>query len=224
MLKNVIRTRIYSSIHHTHSCFLFIWWWTGDVYFSANLFKRIPKVRTVEFGFVNLYHSYLFWIHCWANVPVCSVNSGTVRLKMFVKFWILVILLLVCAIFLIHYLIRFNRRKKRILKYVGHLQSPPELPIVGSGLLFLGKNTDGMYGGTVQKRISNYWLIESSIVSFVIHSLLCRNNASVCGFHGSIDNTILCMVWRYVDFSYWSSRWCAYSVNLEIVHGKGNCV
>lgn len=78
------------------------------------------------------------------------MNSASEQCKqldseMFVKCWLLVILLLICAIFLIHYLIRFNRRKNKILKYVGHLQSPPELPIVGSGLLFFGKNTDGTY-------------------------------------------------------------------------------
>lgn len=58
---------------------------------------------------------------------------------MSVKYW----LLLICAIIFIRFLIRFNRRKKKILQYVGHLQSPPELPIVGSGLLFFGKNTEG---------------------------------------------------------------------------------
>lgn len=38
-------------------------------------------------------------------------------------------------------LIKFHLYKRRMMKYVGHLPAPPEIPIVGSGLYFLGKNT-----------------------------------------------------------------------------------
>lgn len=60
-----------------------------------------------------------------------------------VKYCLFLILLFVGTILIVRFLIRFNRRKKKILKYVKHLQSPPDLPIVGSGLLFFGKNTEG---------------------------------------------------------------------------------
>lgn len=38
---------------------------------------------------------------------------------------------------------KFYLYKRRIMKYVGHLPAPPEIPIVGSGLYFLGKNSVG---------------------------------------------------------------------------------
>lgn len=39
--------------------------------------------------------------------------------------------------------IKFYLHKRRIMKYVGHLPGPPEIPIVGSGLYFIGKNSIG---------------------------------------------------------------------------------
>lgn len=39
--------------------------------------------------------------------------------------------------------IKFYLYKRRIMKYVGHLPAPPEIPIVGSGLYFLGRNSVG---------------------------------------------------------------------------------
>lgn len=38
---------------------------------------------------------------------------------------------------------RFNRRKQRLLEYVKHLPSPNEFPVIGSGLRFFGKTTEG---------------------------------------------------------------------------------
>lgn len=43
---------------------------------------------------------------------------------------------------LMYFLIKFSTRKKRIMKYVGHLPSPKEYPFIGSGLHFIGKNTE----------------------------------------------------------------------------------
>ncbi len=58
---------------------------------------------------------------------------------------ILVILFLIYLIVVpVRFVIRLQRRKKRLLKYVGHLPSPKELPIVGSGLRFVGKNSEGI--------------------------------------------------------------------------------
>lgn len=39
--------------------------------------------------------------------------------------------------------IKFYLHKRKIMKYVGHLPSLPEIPVVGSGLYFVGKNTIG---------------------------------------------------------------------------------
>lgn len=56
----------------------------------------------------------------------------------------LVLLLLVYLIVVpVRFVVRLQRRKRRLLKYVGHLPSPKELPIVGSGLRFVWKNSEG---------------------------------------------------------------------------------
>lgn len=40
-------------------------------------------------------------------------------------------------------LIKYNLHKKRLMKYVKHLPSLPGYPLIGSGLMFLGKDTKG---------------------------------------------------------------------------------
>ncbi|KAJ6636722.1 Cytochrome P450 4C1 [Pseudolycoriella hygida] len=47
---------------------------------------------------------------------------------------------LFCVVALILTL-KFYLYKRRIMKYVGHLPAPPEIPFVGSGLYFIGKNS-----------------------------------------------------------------------------------
>lgn len=44
---------------------------------------------------------------------------------------------------IVFFYIRLMVRKWRMMKYVGHLRGPKEYPIIGSGLKFLGKNTEG---------------------------------------------------------------------------------
>lgn len=60
---------------------------------------------------------------------------------------LLLILVLLFVIFVIavpiRFVVRLQRKKKRLLKYVGHLSSPKELPIVGSSLRFIWKNSEG---------------------------------------------------------------------------------
>lgn len=62
----------------------------------------------------------------------------------------LLILVILSVIFIIvvpvRFIVRLQRRKRRLLKYVGHLPSPKELPIVGSGLRFVWKNSEGNLG------------------------------------------------------------------------------
>lgn len=43
----------------------------------------------------------------------------------------------------VRFFIKFNRRKEKILKYVCHLQSPKEYPIIGSCLRFFRKSSEG---------------------------------------------------------------------------------
>lgn len=57
-----------------------------------------------------------------------------------------IIIMLIALFFLItivFFYIRFAVKKHRMMKYVGHLPGPKEYPIIGSGLKFLGKNTEG---------------------------------------------------------------------------------
>lgn len=58
-------------------------------------------------------------------------------------------LLMAVAVFLVttavKYLIRFWQHKRHMMKYVQHLPSPKEYPIIGSALRFFGKNSEGMY-------------------------------------------------------------------------------
>lgn len=57
---------------------------------------------------------------------------------------LVVVLVVVLIIMPARFVIRLNRRKKRLLKYVGHLPSPKEeWPIIGSGLRFIWKNSEG---------------------------------------------------------------------------------
>lgn len=52
-------------------------------------------------------------------------------------------LLAVAFIYVIWLLIKFNRRKQKISKYVQHLSSPKEYPVIGSALRFFGKSSEG---------------------------------------------------------------------------------
>lgn len=62
---------------------------------------------------------------------------------MYLTKWLLVAAAVFGVVLIVRFLIKFNRRKKRILKYVQHLATPKEYPIIGSGLRFFGKNTEG---------------------------------------------------------------------------------
>lgn len=57
------------------------------------------------------------------------------------RFYLLVVILLLFLVKPIRFFIRFYRRKKRLSKYVSHLPSPEGYPLVGSGFMFLGKST-----------------------------------------------------------------------------------
>lgn len=54
----------------------------------------------------------------------------------------MILIYLIGAVTVILFL-KFYLYKRRIMKYVGHLPSPPEVPFVGSGLYFIGKNSVG---------------------------------------------------------------------------------
>lgn len=54
------------------------------------------------------------------------------------------IFLLVLFVFISLLLIKYKLYKKRLMKYVGHLPSPAQYPLIGSGYMFIGKNTRGI--------------------------------------------------------------------------------
>lgn len=63
-----------------------------------------------------------------------------------IRYSLLIVVLLIIAFVIVtpvRFVVRLQRRKRRLLKYVGHLPSPKELPIVGSGLRFVWKNSEG---------------------------------------------------------------------------------
>lgn len=62
---------------------------------------------------------------------------------MYLTIWLLVAAVFFGCFTIIRFFIKFNRRKQKILKYVSHLSSPKEYPIVGSGLRFFGKSSEG---------------------------------------------------------------------------------
>lgn len=63
---------------------------------------------------------------------------------MYLTMWLLVAAAIFCVFSIVRFLIKFNRRKKRISKYVEHLASPKdEYPLIGSALRFFGKSTEG---------------------------------------------------------------------------------
>lgn len=62
---------------------------------------------------------------------------------MYLTVWLLLGSAIFCIFSIVRFFIKFNRRKQRILKYVQHLSSPKEYPIIGSGLRFFGKNSEG---------------------------------------------------------------------------------
>lgn len=57
--------------------------------------------------------------------------------------WFLLVFTIFGFMIVIRFLIKFNRRKRKILKYVQHLASPKEYPIFGSALRFFGKSSEG---------------------------------------------------------------------------------
>lgn len=65
---------------------------------------------------------------------------------MLLRYSLLIVVLLLITFLIVmpvRFVVRLQRRKRRLLKYVGHLPSPKELPIVGSGLRFVWKNSEG---------------------------------------------------------------------------------
>lgn len=69
--------------------------------------------------------------------------------------WFLLAFVIFCFIVIVRFLIKFTRRKEKILKYVQHLSSPKEYPIIGSALRFLGKSSEGEYSITTNKEKAN---------------------------------------------------------------------
>lgn len=77
------------------------------------------------------------------------INLRSVILSLIILFLIFLITIPV------RYVLRLQRRKKRLLKYVGHLPSPKELPIVGSGLRFVWKNSEEVMKDSIDFVTSN---------------------------------------------------------------------
>lgn len=69
--------------------------------------------------------------------------------KLFGRMYLRYYLLMAVAVFLVatvvKYLILFFEHKRNMMKYVQHLPSPKEYPIIGSALRFFGKNSEGKY-------------------------------------------------------------------------------
>lgn len=64
-------------------------------------------------------------------------------IKMYLTIWFLLAITIIGVILIIQYLIKFNRRKQKISKYVQHLPAPKEYPVIGSALRFFGKSSEG---------------------------------------------------------------------------------
>lgn len=62
---------------------------------------------------------------------------------MYLSLWLFAIVILILLSKITWFFVRFNRRKQRLLEYVKHLPSPNEFPVIGSGLRFFGKTTEG---------------------------------------------------------------------------------
>lgn len=59
---------------------------------------------------------------------------------MYLTIWFLIIFGLIVVI---QFWIKFSRRKQKLSKYVEHLSSPKEYPVIGSALRFFGKSSEG---------------------------------------------------------------------------------
>lgn len=59
---------------------------------------------------------------------------------MYLTVWLL---LAIGFILIVQFFIKFIRRKQKISKYVQHLSSPKEYPVIGSALRFFGKSSEG---------------------------------------------------------------------------------
>lgn len=79
-----------------------------------------------------------FWIWAYTKFP-CLICNCT----MYLTAWLLWAFSIFVFYVIVRFFIKFNRRKQRILKYVGHLSSPKGYPIIGSCLKFFRKSTQG---------------------------------------------------------------------------------
>lgn len=61
---------------------------------------------------------------------------------MSLRIWLLVFVVLLLIVTSIRHLIRIQIWKRKITKIVEHLPSPKLHPILGSGILFIGKSTE----------------------------------------------------------------------------------
>lgn len=64
---------------------------------------------------------------------------------MYLRYYLLLAFVTFLIVNVVKYIIRFNRNKRQMMKYVQHLPSPKEYPIIGSALRFFGKNTEGEF-------------------------------------------------------------------------------
>lgn len=110
---------------------------------------------------------------------------------MYLTIWFLLAFTTVGFIAIIGFLIKFNRRKRKISKYVKHLPSPKEYPVFGSALRFFGKSSEGELKSQKMKTKTKVQSNKSNMIEFNIN----RNYERGCGIYGSNENAVLCLVW-----------------------------
>lgn len=108
--------------------------------------KSVSIINTIlaEHSVSSLYLSFvqIFDAHIQKKKKL-EVNKVSLRFTMYVTTWLLLVTVVFSLYTLIRFFVKFNRRKRRILKYVQHLSSPKEYPVIGSGLRFFGKSSEG---------------------------------------------------------------------------------
>lgn len=126
---------------------------------------------------------------------------------MHLSIWFLLVIVILGFIVLIRFFIKFNRRKQKMLKYVQHLSSPKEFPIIGSALRFFGKSSEGELkfleiGKQIELNANKSNKIQNKTIFLFEKKKPCRNDERSRGIYGRNEDTILCMVWRSFSFSH----------------------